>query len=70
MKQYTTAAELRAWQKARSLTNVEMCKLLAVGLCTYSRWRNAKQSTPRWLPYRLEDLTAQQERVKNAAFRR
>lgn len=67
MKEYVSAYYLRTWQQERGLTNVEMCQLLKVGLCTYSRWRNERQPTPRWLPYRLDQLTEQYERQHNGA---
>lgn len=41
--------ELRAWQKARGLSSANMCDMLQVAPCTYSRWLNGRQKTPRWL---------------------
>lgn len=51
-------AELRAWQKARSLTTEQMCDLLQISKCTYSRWLNGRYHTPRWLPGWLDKLAA------------
>lgn len=49
-------AELRAWQRARSLTTTQMCELLQISKCTYSRWLNARYHTPRWLSGWLDRL--------------
>lgn len=57
-------AELRAWQKARSLNTDQMCELLSIAKCTYSRWLNGRYHTPRWLSETLDRLAEQSDLPK------